>query len=421
MNASPISTPATQSEPSVAPPKGRPQVGRPRGKNVNLRISAILLAVLLVSGVLVFELDVTHKSSSAPPNPPPRITFRTPIHHVIVLFMEDQNVSDVLAYGPFERYLAQHYAFASNYNGNTSDSLKNYRIAMSGPDYTAANTTTVPAQIVSAGGTWGAYMESMPLPCDEQNDSAVGYSIDHDPFVHYTGIISNLSYCDSHVQALNVTSWNEALASDSLPNYVWVTPNTTDDDHECSGGDNNSDAPSCIPHGDAWLKNFLSPFINSTSFSDSVVFLTYDYNRIEHSNRPALIYMAAISRYAHFDYTSETFYTHFDLLTTTEWFFYLPYLDGSTLHPPLLDLFDFGASYTVRGTVMANGSAASGAIVRGEGYNVTTDSNGGFELPLPDNASYTLTAARANGSCVSVPQTFTVAGSNLTLDFSLSC
>ncbi|MFZ1022755.1 MAG: hypothetical protein WAN87_01290, partial [Thermoplasmata archaeon] len=79
-------------------------------------------------------------SPPSPGNTSPAISvasgpaYPTPIRHVITIFMEDQNISNVLAGGSFERYLTTKYAEASQFYGLTSDSLANYRDAASGLD-----------------------------------------------------------------------------------------------------------------------------------------------------------------------------------------------------------------------------------------------------------------------------------------------
>ncbi len=287
-------------------------------------------------------------------------SFPTPIRHVITIFMEDQAISNVLANGAFERYLTTKYAAASQFYGITSDSLANYRDTASGLDSNGTATTkNVPTLVDSAGETWAAYEESMPTPCDQTSTyfnttlpaSIVGtqtnhlvYDINHDPFVDFKNISSNSAYCNAHV--LNLSAWNTALNDSTLPNYVWVTPNDTDNDHHCPP----ATCPAAIPHGDAWLRSFLNPFLNSSAFTDSVVFLTFDYNSSEKTTTPANVYFVALSPYAKADYDSTIHYTDYNLLTTSEWLLGLGhtgYHDNWTTYPPMMDIFDVTPTYSV--------------------------------------------------------------------------
>ncbi|MFZ0892762.1 MAG: alkaline phosphatase family protein [Thermoplasmata archaeon] len=286
--------------------------------------------------------------------------YPTPIRHVITIFMEDQGISDVLTGGSFERYLTTKYAEDSQFYGITSDSLANYRDAASGLDSAGSATTkNIPTLVDKAGESWASYEESMPTPCDESSTyfnttlpaSVVGtqtnhlvYDANHNPFVDFKNITSNLAYCKAHV--LNLSAWNTSLQNGDLPNYVWIAPNDTDNDHHCPP----ATCPGAIPHGDAWLRAFLNPFLNSSAFSDSVVFLTFDYNSSEKTTTPANVYFVALSPYVTAGYDSTVHDNDYNLLTTTEWLLGLGhtgYHDNWTAYPPMMDLFGVTPTYTV--------------------------------------------------------------------------
>jgi hypothetical protein len=341
---------------------------------------SLVVSFLCSSALIAFESDGTsaiRPEAVLPAGP----SFPSPIRHVIILMMEDQDVANVLAYGPYERYLADHYAFASDYYGLTSDSLQNYEDVMSGTTTPSNILNQSPVHPITAfidklGLTWATYHESMPVPCDEENttytvgnESYTNYDIDHNPFVWFSNITGNSAYCGSHV--LSLADWSSALAAGDLPNYVWVTPNDTDDDHstECDAG---GGATVCIPHGDRWLQNFLTPFVNSSAFSSSVIFLTFDYNSIEHatSGEKALVYFAAISPYAHLGYRSSIDYTHFNLLTTSEWLLGIPsgklnHNDNWAVNPPMYDLFRFPSAYSVTFTESGLPAGTNWAVTLG--------------------------------------------------------
>ncbi len=308
--------------------------------------------------------------------------FPTPIRHVIVLFMEDQAVADVLANGSFERYLATHYAFAGQYYGLTSDSVANYRVAASGWNSNGSATTPdIPSLVDNAGETWAAYEQSMPTNCDQTStyanttlpSSVVGdqtnhlvYDIGHDPFVNLQNITANHAFCAAHV--LNLNAWTTALQTNDLPNYVWITPNDTNNDHHCPP----ASCPGAIPHGDAWLRSFLNPFLNSTAFSDSALFLTFDYDSTEHTAFGDLghVYFAAISPYSKDGFTSTISYTHYNLVTTTEWLLGLGrtgHNDNWATNPPMEDLFDFANSYPV--------TYSESGLPTGTNWSVTMNGN----------------------------------------------
>jgi hypothetical protein len=344
-----------------------PQARLPWGDR---RRNGTVAGSIAVGVVLLFLLSAMAIAVPAPPrslngaSPALQVAagpaYPTPIRHVITIFMEDQGISNVLANGAFERYLTTKYAEASEFYGMTSDSLANYRDAASGLDSNGSATTkNVPELVDKAGETWAAYEESMPTACDQSSTyfnttlpaSVVGtqtnhlvYDINHDPFANFKNITSNPAYCKAHV--LNLAAWSTAIADNNLPNYVWITPNDTDNDHHCPP----ATCPGAIPHGDAWLSQFLSPFVNSSLFSSSVVFLTYDYNSSEKTTTPANVYFVALSPYVKAGYDSTTHYTVYNLLTTTEWLLGLGrtgYHDSWSTYPPMEDLFDVTPTYSV--------------------------------------------------------------------------
>ncbi|MFZ0891375.1 MAG: alkaline phosphatase family protein [Thermoplasmata archaeon] len=390
------------------PQRRRTQHSTPLGINYHWKVVA-LIAILLSSSFLLALQPASAAVGPSPQAAPAASNFPTPIRHVIVLFMEDQGVSDVLANGSFERYLLTKYAFASQYDGLTSDSLANYRITASGQNSNGTATTlNVPTLVDNAGESWAAFEESMPTPCDQTSTyfnttlpaSVVGtqtdhlvYDVNHDPFVVFNNITHNLAYCKAHV--LNLDAWTTALQNDDLPNYVWIAPNDTDNDHHCPP----ATCPGAIPHGDAWLRAFLSPFLNSSAFSDSVVFLTFDYNSTEgYTTNLAPVYFAALSPWAKPGYESTVSYTHYNLLTTTMWLLGLGQtLNGVdwTSYPPMMDLFDFAPFFNVTFTESGlpahtnwtselnglNESSTSSSIVfsvRNGSYPYTVDSVPGF-------------------------------------------
>ncbi|MFZ1022761.1 MAG: alkaline phosphatase family protein [Thermoplasmata archaeon] len=428
-------------DPHAAPsPPYRPP-RRHRFANLNLRIAAILVVLIVVGGFIIIELDLTHKPDKPGPPAPIQPDFPTPIQHLIVLFMEDQNIADVLAQGPFERYLATNFAFAQDYDSITSDSLNNYEYATSGAE--ADSSASNVANLVNASGeTWMDYGESMPSPCDTTDSlninttlppSIIGsdpdyivYDTNHTPFVHYLSAYSQFiggnatAYCQAHV--VNLDEWDQALASGTIPNYVWITPNDTDDDHDCPPTPTNCSG--AIAHGDAWLRAFLNPFLNSSLFASSAILLTYDYNDTEgYVVGPANVYFAAISPFAHRYFTSSVPYNPYNILTTTEYLLGLGHTghnDGWTQIPPMTDLFNFNPTFVLTGTVMNSTGPVAGAPVEGDGFSITTGANGNFQMPL-SNGTYGFFASSPDGTCSSSVQDFTISGATMNVDFRLSC
>jgi hypothetical protein len=387
---------------------------RPASHRLFLRASTLqghvvaLTLMFLTSSFLLVLPTASAAFSPVPAAAPDGSNFPTPIRHVITIFMEDQGISDVLANGSFERYLLTKYAFASEYDGLTSDSLADYRVAASGQNSNGTATTlNAPTLVDNAGETWAAYEESMPTPCDQTSTyfnttlpaSVVGtqtnhlvYDVNHDPFVVFNNITHNLAYCEAHV--LNLDAWSTALQNGDLPNYVWIAPNDTDNDHHCPP----ATCPGAIAHGDAWLRTFLSPFLNSSAFSDSVVFLTFDYNSTEgYTTTPAHVYFVALSPWAKAGYASTIPYDHHNLLTTTEWLLGLGRTgngDNWTTYPPMTDLFDFAPFYNITFTESGLPAHTDWTVAMNEANESSTSTSIVFSVR---NGSYSYTVEPVPG------------------------
>src|SRR2546429_7691084 len=86
----------------------------------------------------------------------------------------------------------------------------------------------------------------------------------HNPWIYYNDIRTNAARCAAHV--VPFTQLGTDLASGSVPNYVWITPNMCNDMHDCS-----------IATGDNWLRQQVPAILNSAAFRNGgVLFITWD-------------------------------------------------------------------------------------------------------------------------------------------------
>ncbi len=422
---------------------------RPGVGHRHYRVAAVLIVVMLVASFTLYKLDSISQSVLRAPAPTaPSLSFPTPIRHLIILFMENHPRGEVLHYAPFQRYLAEHYATTSGFNGETYNSLADYMFTTSGAYAQTAPWRSVANLIDATGGeTWASYLQSMPYPCDANYGTAGFHYVNksggvesmpyynplHNPFVHYTYVTSaqGANYCADHV--LPLSAWYAAVASGNLPNYVFITPDDwNDSDLPCSTAFPNYPPPSstnCVTlqAGDSWMQSFLSPFLNSTLFQSSAVFVTYDSEAAE-SPPPGTvgngnIYTTLVSPFAKQFYTSTVAYEHYNMLTTTEWLLGLGHTnqhDNWYEFPPMFDLFNFGPTYSVHGTVTYGGVPVVRAIVNGSGYALSADSSGIFSLPL-SNGTYALSATDPAGGCTSSSTSVIVQGSSVEVNFQLPC
>jgi phosphatidylinositol-3-phosphatase len=379
---------------------------------VTAGVVGIALLAVTVAGLPTSLL--TPPTASANPSLLATSGFPSPIRHVVVVMLENQELSSVLAGGPYEAYLASHYAQAGQFYSAHHYSLPDYIAATSGlvQSPTKPITTTNIGDLVQAKGlSWKGVMESMPTPCDRTDAWGPGYDTAHDPFIWYKNIVGNPSRCSSHVLGMN--AWNSSLVSGKLPNYVFVTPNTYHDTHN-----------STLAAADQWVENFTLGLLASPKlFATTALFVTYDEGTTNAGYNGSFgghLYMALVSPYARLGYSSPHLYNTVSLLTTAEWLLGLGrtgHNDNWKVNPPMSDLFDFAPTYTVSGTVTdSSGQPMVGAnVTNGLGVTTTTDVSGNYSMTLT-NGTYGLTATV--GGYGPDSQNVTVAGADLTgVDF----
>lgn len=296
---------------------------------------AYLVHIHDVCNALLYSISVQVVAPSSPSD----------IQHVIVVYLENEAASSVLKDGPFEKHLAYTYAYASNYYAITHPSAPNYLAGTSGSvfsqtgsdNYHVYSSVNLGDLVQDAGKTWAAYDENMPTPCDLNNTTS--YAVKHNPFTFYQDIIDDRA-TECNVHDLPQADWNTSVADNTVPNYVFYTPNLYDDGHNSN-----------VEFADAWLKAWLSPLLNDSFFQSSVFLITYDegandagYNGTAGGN----VYFVAVSPYARMHSTLAENESHYDMLTTVEWLLGLGTTgqlnDNVTLWPAMTSLFSFTSS-----------------------------------------------------------------------------
>lgn len=189
---------------------------------------------------------------------------------VAVIVMENTEYGDVIGSpaAPFLNALASRYASVRNMFAVTHPSLPNY-LALTGgstfgisSDCTACNVgaTSIVDQLEQTRISWRAYMEDLPYPCFT-GAGAGEYAKKHDPFVYYTRVADNRSWC-RRVVPLTTLSADERART--LPRFIWISPNLCHDMHDCP-----------IATGDRFLSSLVPPLLRSLG-PHGVLFITWD-------------------------------------------------------------------------------------------------------------------------------------------------
>jgi hypothetical protein len=264
--------------------------------------------------------------------------------HIFMIVLENKGYIKMLEgdQAPYFQSLAQQYGLAQSYYGIQHPSLPNY-LALIGGDTFGINKNcidcvidapTIVDQLEAAGLSWRAYMESMPTPCFIGNKGSL-YQQKHNPFIYFTTIRNNPARCNRIVP---FTEFGADLQANTLPNYVWITPNMCNDMHDCA-----------IKVGDAWLQAWVPQIIASPAWHDQgVLFITFDEGDLSDDSgccqygqggHLATLVISPLGKPA---YRSQELYSHYSLLRTIEDSWGLPPLGKANCDCslPMADFFE---------------------------------------------------------------------------------
>jgi phosphatidylinositol-3-phosphatase len=323
------------------------------------RIAFSLLTVLLLVACSLATTAPQPTASLEPPHPPtesspsvktatltatsttiPSPTVRPLVPnfaHIIVFFFENHEF-DVIAGNPampnYNRYIRDN-TLLTQYYAITHPSLPNYLAVFGGDTFQITtdcrncfiNAPSLPDQIEASGRTWRAYLEDMPKPC-YIGDTAT-YAQNHNPFIYFDPIRLDPPRCSRSVVPL--TQLDADLASGSLPNFVYIMPNT------CNSAHDDYLSSSCdVDTTDRWLGGWmdkLNAYLEPRAAAEpALIVLTWDEGQGSHSccglpqNAGGRVATVLISPLAKSGFQDDTPYTHYSLLKTIEAAWGLSYL-----------------------------------------------------------------------------------------------
>ncbi|TMB65281.1 MAG: phosphoesterase, partial [Chloroflexi bacterium] len=192
--------------------------------------------------------------------------------HVFVIVMENQEITDVIgnSSAPYLNGLANSNALGTQVYAISHPSLPNYLALAGGSTYGVTTDCTtcyvsgsnLADQIEASGRTFRAYLEGMPSPCFVGD--SYPYMQKHNPWIYFDDMRTNATRCAADLVPYSQLSTD--LTNNTVPNFVWITPNMCNDMHDCS-----------IASGDAWLSQQVPAILNSAAFKNGgVLFLTWD-------------------------------------------------------------------------------------------------------------------------------------------------
>jgi hypothetical protein len=268
---------------------------------------------------------------------------------VVTIVFENHDYAEVIgsADAPYLNSLADQFGLATNYqDSGTHPSLPNYLYMISGntqyPGTLDVNPTSsfggtdfpvkgdnLGNQLQQAGIKWRSYQESMGTPCLLM--SSGDYAPKHDPFLYFDDIQNGPN---GLCAATNVDY--SQLAADlaaSSYQYVFITPNLTDDGH------NPPDDPvTGLKQSDAWLQTELPKIMAAPAYlKGGIIFVTWDEGEGRNGDPLDQIPMIVISP-SIAGIKASTAYSHANFLATVEDLFHLPRL-GAAVGVPAMSEF----------------------------------------------------------------------------------
>ena len=226
--------------------------------------------------------------------------------HVVLLVEENHSYSDVVGSSsmPYLNSLISQYGLATQYFANTHPSLPNYLVLTTGlmesnnDNFTGAvSDDNIVRELVKAGKSWKAYLESLPSPGYLGGDTG-GYLRQHNPFADLSDIQQSSAQADNMVP---FTQFATDLANNALPQYSFIAPNGNDDAHDGT-----------LAQADSWLQSNIAPLLASSAFQSSgLLIITFDESEdSDIENGGGHVSTVIISPQAKKGYQSQTLYQH---------------------------------------------------------------------------------------------------------------
>jgi acid phosphatase len=273
--------------------------------------TSLFLAVLICAGCGGISRVVTNP-------PPPAAT----ADHVFLVVLENHSFGQVIGNPvmPYLNGLATAHSLAADYFANAHPSIPNYFMLTTGNLETFDDSFTgtiaddnIVHALTGAGKTWKAYIESIPSVGYLGPDAGT-YLKHHNPFSYLSDVTG------STAQAANMVPFSQLsadLSAGSLPNFVYILPNSQNDAHDCPGGGTSCTSDQQLAAADAWLKANIDPVINSPKFGNSVLIITFDESVItDITNGGGQVMTVLVGPHVKTGFRSSTMYQHQSLLRT---------------------------------------------------------------------------------------------------------
>ncbi len=236
----------------------------------------------------------------------------------------------------------------TNYYATTHPSEPNYcavvggdNFGMDNDDFHAipANISTVVDLLDTKGISWAEYQEGGPYPgfqgfnYSNQETFANLYVRKHNPLILYESVTQNATRLKL---IKNFTEFDADVANKALPQWSFITPNMTDDEHDTN-----------ITFASAWERTWIEPLLNNSYFmNNTLVLLTFDETETYTVGNKVFSILLGGAIPAHLKGTTDdTFYNHYSTISSVSVNWGLPSLGRWDCNANVFELVANKTSY----------------------------------------------------------------------------
>ncbi|TVY85417.1 putative acid phosphatase [Lachnellula suecica] len=236
------------------------------------------------------------------------------------IFLENTDF-DMAAADPANlQWIASQGITLTNYKAITHPSQPNYIASVGGQTHwviwdlfsrISSSARTIVDLLDAKGVSWSEYEQDAPYSGFEgdyvnQVNGANDYVRKHSPLMSYDSVTSDL---DRLAKLKNFTMFLNDLDDNKLPQWMFITPNMTNDGHDTS-----------VTVAGAWARGFLEPLLSNSNFlSRTLVLLTFDETETYLSdNRVFSVLIGDAVPTSLHGTTNDTAFNHYSIMATVE-------------------------------------------------------------------------------------------------------